>query len=109
MPLLASVETTDVAAVAFLVILALIALGLVGSYFGSIVPVVNRHLGVPWKRATVLTKPLLNWERVNLFLALEALREQTPDARPVIETGYYTELTAALAGRAARGDPLENT
>jgi AAA+ superfamily predicted ATPase len=109
MPLVASVETTTVASVAFLLILVLIAVGLVAGYYGSIVPVVNRHLGVPWKRATVLTRPLLNWERVNLFLALEALRGETPAARPVIGTGYHTELTAALASKASRGAPLEYT
>lgn len=109
MPLFAYVEPTAVAAVALLLVLGLIVAGLLAGYYGSIVPVVNRHLGGPWKQATVLTRPLLNWERVNLFLALEALRGQTPDARPVIGTAYHGELTSALAGKASVTAPLEYT
>ena len=107
--LIASEETITVASAALLLILALIAVGVVANYYSGVVPTVNRHLGLPWKRATVLTRPLLNWERVNLFLALEALREQTPGARRVIGMGYYTELTAALSANASRNSPLEYT
>jgi hypothetical protein len=109
MPLFAYVQSTTVLAAALLLILALIVVAVLAAYFGSIVPTVNRHLGLTWKRATVLTRPLLNWERINLFLALEALREQTPAARPVIGVGYHTELATALAGKASRGTPLEYT
>src|SRR5439155_16370072 len=45
--------------------------------------------------------------RVNLFLALDALRAETPDAKPVVGMGYYNELTAALNANASRNTPLE--
>jgi SpoVK/Ycf46/Vps4 family AAA+-type ATPase len=108
LPLLA-VDFTTVGAVGALTLLGLIVIGVVLSYFSGVAPAVNRHLGRPWNRSTVLTRPLLNWERVNIFLALEALREETPDARPVIGMGYYGELTAALAANASRNTPLEFT
>jgi hypothetical protein len=107
--LLASVETTTVASVVFLLVILLIIVAVIANYYSGIVPTVNRHLGLPWKRATVLTRPLLSWERVNLFLALEALREQTPGAGRLIGMGYYGELTAALAANASRHTPLEYT
>src|SRR5581483_7585651 len=68
---------------------------------------VNRHLGVNWRKATVLNRPLLNWERVNLFLALEQLHKATPNARPVLSLGYHNELAAALQQNTARNAPLE--
>lgn len=100
---------TTIAAVAALALLAAIAVGVVISYFAGIAPVVNRHLGRPWNRATVITRPLANWERVNLFLALDVLRAETPNAHPVIGTGYLNEMTAALAQNASRNTPLEFT
>lgn len=109
MPLLAAVESGQIALAILLAIAGLIAVGVVGTYLGSIVPTVNRHLGRHWKKATVLTRPLLNWERVNLFLALEALREQTPRTRPVLGTSYYAELTIALSAKVSRTTPLEYT
>ncbi|MDB5311046.1 MAG: cell division protein FtsH [Gemmataceae bacterium] len=108
MPLLA-VDFATVGAAVALALLGLITAGVVVSYFSGVVPTVNRHLGRPWNRATVLTRPVLNWERVNLFLALEALRAETPDARPVIGLGYFNELTPALSANASRNTPLEFT
>lgn len=102
-------DFATVGAVVALALLGLIVLGVVLSYFSGIVPTVNRHLGRPWTRATILTRPLLNWERVNLFLALEAIRTEGPDAKPVIGMGYYNELTAALAANASRNTPIEFT
>jgi hypothetical protein len=104
-----AVDFTTVGAVVALTLLGLIAVGVVLSYFSGVGPVVNRHLGRPWTRAAVLSRPLLNWERVNLYLALEALRAETPDARGVIGMGYYNELTPALAANASRNTPLEFT
>lgn len=102
-----AVDFATVGAVGALVLLGLIAVGVVASYFSGIAPLVNRHLGRPWNRSAVLTRPLLNWERVNLFLALESTRAETPDAPPVIGMGYYNELTPALFANASRHTPLE--
>ena len=89
-------------------LLVLVVVGAVmASYLFAVARVVNGHLGRHWKKAAVLTRPLLNWERVNLFLALEALRDETPDARPVIGMGYYNDLTSALAQGASRNSPVE--
>lgn len=108
MPLFA-VDFATGGAVVVLLLIGLIAAGVVISYFSGVVPVVNRHLGRPWNRCTLLTRPVLNWERVNLFLALEALRSDTPDAHPVIGMGYYNELAPALSANASRHTPLEYT
>jgi hypothetical protein len=108
-PALLAVDFATVGAVVALVLVGLVALGVLLSYFSGLAPVVNRHLGRPWNRATVLTKPVPNWERVNLYLALEGLRAETPGARPVVGLGYYNELTAALAANAGRHAPLEYT
>ncbi len=108
LPLFA-VDFATVGVIGVLILLVLIVVGVVASYFSGIAPVVNRHLGRPWNRSTVLTRPLLNWERVNLFLALETLRAETPSARAVIGMGYYNELTPALAGNASRHTPIEYT
>jgi hypothetical protein len=91
----------------FLAILAIIGIGLTISYFSGIVIPVNRHIGRHWRKGTVLARPLLNWERINLFLALEALHKQTPDARPLLSLGYFHELTSALHANATRNAPLE--
>lgn len=104
-----AVDFPTVGMIGVFILLAVIAVSVVASYFSGIAPVVNRHLGRPWNRSTVLTRPLLNWERVNLFLALEALRAETEDARPVIGMGYFNELTPALAGNASRHTPIEYT
>lgn len=106
MPLFA-VDFATGGAVVVLLLIALIAAGVVIGYFSGVAPVVNRHLGRPWNRGTILARPLLNWERVNLFLALEALRAETPDAHKLIGMGYYNELTPALAANASRNTPLE--
>ena len=50
---------------------------------------------------------MLQWERVNLFLALEALRDATPDAAPIISLGYYNELISALTANVSRKAPVE--
>jgi AAA+ superfamily predicted ATPase len=109
MPLFAAPNLATVGLGIAVFLIAAIGVGVLLSYLGGVAPTVNRHLGVPWNRAAVLTRPLLNWERVNLFLALEALREQTPDARPVIGMGYYADLSGALAQNAARTAPVEYT
>src|SRR5262245_52295923 len=87
--------------------LALISVGLLVAYFAGISVAIKRHLGVNWRKATVLTRPLLNWERVNLFLALEHLHKATPDAGRVLSLGYHNELASALQQNAARNAPLE--
>lgn len=106
--LFAAEDTTAVvAAGVFLAVVALVAVGVVIAYYSGIVIPVNRHLGLHWKRATVLTRPLLNWERVNLFLALQELHKATPGGRPLVSLGYYGELTSALQANASRNVPLE--
>jgi AAA+ superfamily predicted ATPase len=106
----AALFATDLSLVAAVLLLSFLVLifsvVLVGHFLGIAVAV-NRHLGLSWKSATVLTRPLLNWERVNLFLALEALLEATPRAKRVISLGYHNELTAALQINASRNTPLE--
>ena len=104
-----AVDFATVGAVIALALLGLVVAGVVLSYFSGVVPTINRHLGRPWNRSTILTKPLLNWERVNLFLALESLRTETPVAHAVIGMGYYNELTAALTANISRNTPLEYT
>jgi AAA+ superfamily predicted ATPase len=96
-----------VAAGLFLALIVLIGIGIATSYLSGVVVPVNRHLGRRWKKATVLTRPLLNWERINLFLALELLHKTTPNARPVMSLGYYGELASALQQNLSRNTPLE--
>jgi hypothetical protein len=79
----------------------------IGNYALSVAHAVNRHVGCHWKRATILTRPARNWERVNLFLALEALRADTPDADRVLSLGYANEFTTGFGGGAGRYAPLE--
>ena len=105
MPLFADLPT--VAGGVLITVLALVGIGVLAGYLAGIAIAVNRHLGRRWKKATVLTRPLLNWERINLFLALELLHKATPNARPVISLGYYGELTSALQQNASRSAPLE--
>ena len=81
----------------------------VAAYLAGLAVVVDRHLGRRWKKATVLTRPLLNWERINLFLALEPLHKTTPNARPVVSLGYYGELTSALQANMHRGTRPSNS
>src|SRR5262245_31126915 len=109
MTLFAAPDLATVGLVIAVTLIVAIRLGAFVSYPGALTPTVNRHVGVPWNRATVLTRPLLNWERVNLFLALEALREETPDARVVIGMGYFGDLAGALHQNASRNAPLEYT
>jgi hypothetical protein len=96
-----------VAAWIFLAITLLVVVGILVAYLSGIVIPVNRHIGRSWKKATILTRPLLNWERINLFLALEALHKATPDARSVISLGYHGELANALQANASRNTPAE--
>jgi hypothetical protein len=109
MPLLAALDLVSIGLGLAIALVVLIGLGVLSSYMAGVVPAVNKHIGTPWTRATVLTRPLLNWERVNLFLALDALHRETPDAAPVVGMGYYNELTAALQANASRNTPLEFT
>ncbi len=89
-------------AVAGVVLVAVVA-----NRLAALARVVNRHLGTDWRSGTILTRPVPNWERVNLFLALEALREQAPAAPPVLSFGYYDELAQGLTHGANRRMPLE--
>jgi len=108
LPPLLAVDFATVGAAVALVLIGMVAAGVVVSYFAGVSPVVEKHLGRPWKRGAVITRPLLQWERVNLFLALETLREAA-DSRPVIGMGYWNELTPALAANASRNSPVEYT
>jgi hypothetical protein len=108
-PPLFAVDFATIGAAVALALIGLVAAGVVLSYYTGVSPVVERHLGRPWKRCAVITRPMLQWERVNLFLALEGLRADSPDARPVIGMGYWNELTPALAANAARHSPVEYT
>jgi hypothetical protein len=106
-PLAVKPDLPTVAGIVFLTLLVLVGIGILGNYFSGIAVPVNRHIGRRWKKATVLTRPLLQWERINLFLALEELRARTPHARAVLSLGYYGELTSALQQNASRHMPLE--
>ncbi len=106
-PPLLAVDVATVGAAVALALIGVIAAGVVYSYFSGVAPVVERHTGRPWKRSAIITRPLLQWERVNLYLALEALRTGVPPARPVIGMGYWNELTPALAANASRHAPVE--
>src|SRR5438552_10045047 len=105
--LLFAVDLEPLVAVGVLLLIVVIAGAVAGNYLMSVARAVNAHLGWHWKRATVLTRPLLNWERVNLFLAIEALRDLTPNAKRIIGLGYFNELTSALSGNASRNAPVE--
>jgi AAA+ superfamily predicted ATPase len=108
MPLLANIDELAVIAAGVLVaVFALVGVGVLASYLTGVAAAVDRHLGRRWKNATVLTRPLPNWERINLFLALELLHKATPDARPVVSLGYFGELASALQQNASRHTPLE--
>lgn len=80
---------------------------IVRAWMLSVARLVNRHVGCRWDCATILTRPILNWERVNLFLALEGLRKGTPNAPRVFALGHFNGLTAALAQNASRNQPAE--
>ena len=90
-----------------LFVVGLVATVVVGNYLMSVAWAVNRHVGCHWKRAIILTRPVCNWERVNLFLALESLRADTPNARRVFSYGYSNEFTSGFAGNQGRYAPLE--
>ncbi len=107
MPVLLATDSGEIAAGVLLAVFLLVALGFITAYFSGIVLLVNRHLGSSWKRATVLNRPLLNWERVNLFLALDALHKATPGAHRLVSLGYYDELASALQANASRHSPVE--
>ncbi|HYH67294.1 MAG TPA: hypothetical protein VD866_21535, partial [Urbifossiella sp.] len=109
LPPLLAVDFATVGAAVALVLIGMVAAGVVVSYFAGVSPVVEKHLGRPWKRGAVITRPLLQWERVNLFLALEALRGDAAGSHPVIGMGYWNELTPALAANASRHSPVEYT
>jgi ATP-dependent 26S proteasome regulatory subunit len=102
-----AVETAPLVAAGVLLLFFAIAAGLVGNHVMSVARAVNRHVGRRWKDATILTRPMLNWERVNLFLALEALRDATPNASRVLSLGYFNDFASALANNANRSAPLE--
>lgn len=101
-------EVPDAAVVALALVAAVVVLVAVLSASAlSLARAVSRHIGTHWQRGTILTRPVPNWERVNLFLALEALREQAPGAPPLVSFGYYNELAQGLANSASRRMPLE--
>jgi hypothetical protein len=79
----------------------------INNYAMSVVRTVNRHIGRHWKRATIVTRPILDWERVNLFLALEALRTATPNARRVFSFSYHNDLQTGLNVNVSRAMPVE--
>lgn len=105
-PLFAEVPEALIAG-GVLLIVAVIAGAVIGNYAMSVARAVNRHVGCHWKKATILTRPVRNWERVNVFLALEALRADTPNASRVLSLGYANEFTSAFANSASRSAPLE--
>jgi ATP-dependent 26S proteasome regulatory subunit len=90
-----------------LAVVVVVAIAVAVAKLAALARLVNRHLGTDWRTGTVLTRPVPNWERVNLFLALEALREQDPAAPPVLSFGYYNELAQGLTMGANRQMPLE--
>ncbi|MCI0701924.1 MAG: ATP-binding protein [Planctomycetia bacterium] len=102
-----AVEFEPFVAIGLILLAFVIGFAVAANYFMAVARVVNAHIGQHWKKATVLTRPLLNWERVNLFLALEALRDETPNAFRVIGMGYVNELTSALAQGMSRNSPIE--
>ena len=106
MPLFA-VDTGPLIAGGVLLLVFAVAAGVIGAHVMSVARAVNRHVGRRWKDATILTRPMLNWERVNLFLALEALRDASPNAGRVISLGYYNDFASALTNNANRSAPLE--
>ncbi len=88
-------------------LVCIIAGVVIGNHLMAIARAVSRHVGRHWKKATIVSRPMLNWERVNLFLALESLRDATPNARRVFSAGYYNEFTSVLSSQANRSMPLE--
>jgi hypothetical protein len=106
MPLFA-VDPEPFLAVGLMLLAAALIIGVSSTYFASVSRAVGRHVGRHWKRATVVTRPVPNWERVNLFLALESLRQATPGAPRAIGMGYYNDLSGALRGNVSRNAPLE--
>ena len=106
-PVLLAVDFEPFLGAVVLLVLAAVGVALATNYFLSVGRAVNGHVGRHWKQATILTRPLPNWERVNLFLGLEALRAATPDAPRVYGLGYYNDLTSVLAGHASRNAPVE--
>src|SRR5262245_17242242 len=107
LPPLFAVEFGPFLAIGILLLAFVIGFVVAANYFMAVARAVNSHLGLHWKKATVLTRPMLNWERVNLFLALESLREETPDAHRIIGMGYFNDLTSALTQGASRNAPVE--
>jgi ATP-dependent 26S proteasome regulatory subunit len=105
--MLFAVEAGPFVAGGVLLLVTVIAIVVTSNYVLSIARAVNRHVGVHWKKATILTRPAPNWERVNLFLALEALREATPGSPRVLSLGYFNELMSGLSGSMSRNAPLE--
>ena len=93
------------------VAIVLIALGVAAlvtfNFAMSVARAVNAHIGRNWNKGTILTRPVPNWERVNLFLALEALRAETPNAPRVYSLAYNNELQTALSSNVSRHWPLE--
>ena len=81
MPLFAEVPDVLIAVGIILAAVAVLV-GVASAVMMSVARAVNRHLGRHWKQATVLTRPMLNWERVNLFLALERSATRRPAPPP---------------------------
>lgn len=106
MPLFA-VDPEPIIAGGVILLIGAISAAVIGSYVMSVGRAVNRHIGRHWKKATVLTRPVPNWERVNLFLALESLRNATPNATRVYGLGYFNELSSALTSNTSRKAPVE--
>jgi hypothetical protein len=102
-----AVEAGPFIAVGVLLLVIVIAVVVFNSYLVSVARAVNRHVRLHWKKATILTRPVPNWERVNLFLALEALRGATPDSPRVLSLGYSNDLMSGLSGSTSRNAPLE--
>lgn len=108
MPLpLFAVDSEPFIAGGVLLLILTIAGAVIVNHLVSVARAVSTHVGRHWKKATILTRPALNWERVNLFLALESLREATPNAPRIISLGYMNELSHALSGNTTRAMPLE--
>jgi hypothetical protein len=102
-----AVDLSDFAAALVLFALLVILLAILAVYQMSLGRLIHWHLGTSWKKATILRRKVPDWERVNLFLALEALRQATPRARRIYSFGYYEDLTSGLNAKLSRNLPVE--
>jgi len=99
-------------AVCFLICIAmgvLACIGLIVRHVFGIVRLVSRHLGLGWKKGTIINHPLLNWERTNIFIALEALLKGTAKPGKVLSLGQHKDLLSALQSNPGYRTPLEFT